>query len=467
MMTLKFPWLRRVLDILWISLLIFYVLIGVPQVPFHGDESTLIYTTHDYAYQFIDRDLSMVTYNGNPAIDPMLQDLRLLDGRVHKYLSGLFWHLAGYTTADLNQPWLWGTDWNYNLTNGHIPSDGLLLVTRLASAVLMAVGVVAMFGIGMHLDGRITAYAASAFYALNPALLVNGRRSMMEGALMGFSLLTVLAGLYLIRAYREHNPQRGWFTRLLPTLLLGLAAGMTLSSKHTGLLVVGMIFGALGSYLLFDFFRQPSALKTHALKTIGGLIFAGIIAVIIFYAMNPAWWGDPIGRVRLVASMRTDLLNNQMNIFGQYPDFPTRLVGFWRQMMVGTPMYYESPDWANFIGGQITTYEASPWRGLAPGESLFGVIFLSGLIAGGLAQLLLRDSQRLAERWIVGVWAIGMIVIVFIVTPLEWQRYYLPAIMPLCLLAGIGVGYFWDQVKVRRQINPKHDMLVTGETVIK
>src|SRR6188474_1627692 len=103
MMILKLPGLRRLLDVLWISLLIFYVLMGVPQVPFHGDESTLIYTTHDYAYQFIDRDLSMVTYNGNPAIDPMLQELRLLDGRVHKYLGGLFWHLAGYTVADLNQ----------------------------------------------------------------------------------------------------------------------------------------------------------------------------------------------------------------------------------------------------------------------------------------------------------------------------------------------------------------------------
>lgn len=451
MQKLKIRW---ALDVLWLSILILYVLLGVRDVPFHGDESTLIYTTRDYAYQFMDRDLSMVTYDGNSAIDPMDQNLRLLDGRVHKYLGGLFWHLAGYSVDDLNKPWLWGADWNYNLTNGHIPADDLLVTTRYASALLMAVGVIAMFGIGLQVDGRVTAYAASAFYALHPALLVNGRRSMMEGGLMGFSLLTVLAALYFIQVIKTAPQEktrfyeRPWFV----AVLLGLAAGLTISSKHTGLLVIVVVFGALGLYVLVDGFRLRGLhLRDDLMRGIGWLFFAGVLALVVFYAFNPAWWGDPIGRAQTVATLRSTLLSDQSAIFGKYPTLLDQFGGFWRQTVQGAPMYYESSDWATFIGDQIARYDTSVWRGVTPGELVpIGTILLVVLIGAGVVRLFRQDGLYPAQRWLVGVWAAGLIVIVFVVTPLEWQRYYLPAILPLCLLSGLGVSYLWQQIQARR-----------------
>ncbi len=105
------------------------------------------------------------------------------------------WHLDGFTVDQINEQWDWGADWNYNQSNNHAPSFSLLLISRLPSALLLAAGIVIIFALGRALGGRPAAYLAAAYYALNPPLLLDGRRAMMEGSLIAFSLLTVLAGV--------------------------------------------------------------------------------------------------------------------------------------------------------------------------------------------------------------------------------------------------------------------------------
>ncbi|MCI0347987.1 MAG: hypothetical protein L0Z53_01050, partial [Acidobacteriales bacterium] len=192
------PSILPILDLIFLLLLAAYIVAGMPLVPFHGDESTLIYMSHDYAYQFIQRDLSLVQYS-DPPISPQEQDLRLLNGTVNKYLIGLAWHLGGFTVDDINEQWDWGGDWNYNQSTGHAPSEALLIVSRIPSTLLLTAGMFVMFALGWQLGGRPAAYLAVLFYALNPALLLNGRRAVMEGSFITFSLLTVLAGVWWLR----------------------------------------------------------------------------------------------------------------------------------------------------------------------------------------------------------------------------------------------------------------------------
>ncbi|HRL13551.1 MAG TPA: phospholipid carrier-dependent glycosyltransferase, partial [Aggregatilineales bacterium] len=232
----------RVIDALWCAVLMVYVMAGVAVVPFHGDESTLIYMSRDYAYQFIDRDLSRLAFDATPDDnrDPEFatqQQLRLLNGTIPKYWMGFSWHVAGYTVDDLNDQWFWGPDYAYNLANGHIPTPDLLQTVRFGTALLMALAVPVAFGIGLTLGGdgargRVTAYAVSLLFALNPALLINGRRAMMESALMLFSLLTVLAAMRFVRARR-------WWP------VFGLAIGMAVASKHTTIMAVLPVVAAV------------------------------------------------------------------------------------------------------------------------------------------------------------------------------------------------------------------------------
>ena len=382
--------------------------------------------SRDYAYQFIQGDLSRVTY-AEPAISPTEQELRLLNGTINKYLYGLAWHLGGFTLNDLNEQWDWGADWDYNQRSGHIPTLELLQVTRWPSALLLAGGMIVLFALGWQVGQRPTAYLASLYYALNPTLLLNGRRAMMESSLLLFGLLLVLAGIWFLR-------QPSWRT----ALLLGLSGGLALASKHTTVFALVAVFGSCLIYLLWTPRRLMPVIQ---------LTLAGLLVLLVFYSLNPAWWGDPISRASTVLELRENLLETQVTVFGGYTGLGDQIGGFARQVFINTPQYYETAGWEQPLAEQISTYETSPWRGISIGGSVIGGVILAILsMAGGW--VLLRDATIApATRWLVSVWALGMIATTLLLTPLEWQRYYLPVYPVIGLLAALGLTRLFETLK--------------------
>ena len=458
---------QHIFDFLFLLILVAYVLVGTPLVPFHGDEATQIYMSRDYAYQFLQGDLDRVRYH-EPPLSATEQQLRLLNGTLSKDLIGLAWHLDGFTLDQINEQWDWGGDWNYNQQYGHAPSEALLQVSRIPSALLLAAGVVLMFALGRVLGGRPVAYLASLYYALNPALLVEGRRAMMEGSLTFFSLLTVLAGVWLMH---QRQARRWW-----AAILLGAAAGLALASKHTAVFTVVAVFGACALYPLVEWIvpltpadrrsasplprkrgeGQDSSFSPPAWEKEAGrmrgfwahrsllrfytlLGVSALLVLAVFYALNPAWWGDPLGRAGQVLDLRADLLEGQTAVFGGYANPADALGGFFRQVFVALPQYYEIPDWASYIADPIARYEASPWRGVSVGGSVVGGIVLLALTLVGLWALWRDRRAPGAVRWIVGLWALAMLATTALLTPLEWQRYYLPAYPAVGLLAAFGL----------------------------
>jgi 4-amino-4-deoxy-L-arabinose transferase-like glycosyltransferase len=422
---------------LYLGLLVIYILSGTALAPFHGDESTQIYMSRDYAYHFIERDLSKIYYSDDP-ISPTEQQLRLLNGTVNKYLIGLTWHLREFTPADINEQWDWGADWNYNQQFGHAPSEGLLLASRAPSAILLAAGAIILFVIGWQVGGLPVAYLASLYYTLNPALLLNGRRAMMEGSFISFSLLTVLAGIWLLQ-------RPSWRS----TLALGLAAGLALASKHTAIFTVAAVFGACGVYIFTRTIRTWRVVPVHIyLRFFVALLLTGIT----FLLLNPAWWSNPIERAGTVLELREDLLAGQTAAFGGYANFGEQVVGFLRQSFVALPQYFEVAGWENFIGDQIARYETSVWRGVSIGGSVLGAIMLCIIIGIGAWALIRGRKTRLAARWLVGVWALAMLASTLLLTPIEWGRYYLPIYPAVGLLAAMGLSRIGQSIAwARRQ----------------
>lgn len=418
----------RLLDILYCAALALYVLAGTPFIPFHGDEATQIYMSRDYAYQFIQRDLTLVRYS-DPAISAQEQELRLLNGTINKYLIGAAWHSAGYGVDDINEQWDWGAGYAYNVSTGHAPSSGLLQTARLPSALLTAAGVLVIFLIGRASGGRGAAYLAAALYALNPAVLVNGRRAMMEGGLLAFTLLTVLTGVWFVR-------EKSWRA----ALVLGIAAGLAVASKHTAAFAVAGVF--VGCALSVDWRR-----------TIPRLLAAGVVALVMFYILNPAWWGDPLARAAEVLTLRQDLLTGQVSAFGGYANIGEALTGFVRQAGLPAPMYYEIDVWAGYIGDQIAAYENTIWTGIPLGTASGVILLLFGVI--GAAALMRRGG--VVGRVIVG-WGAAALVSTALLTPLEWQRYYLPIYPVLAVWASCGM-VFLVRVIVRRRRLPTDAVL--------
>lgn len=406
--------------------LMLYVLAGTPLAPFHGDEATLIYSSRDYFDQFVAGDMARVMNQRDD--DRADRDLRLLDGRVQKYLGGLAFHLAGGTAEQLNKPWLWGAPAGFSLANGHVPTHRLLMAERWAMAVLLALSVPAAYGVGTLLGRAPGGLLMATLVALSPNLVLNGRRAMMEAPLLLFSLLTVFAALKLPAVNPRSAVTAPRRSPWRPVLAFGVAAGLALASKHSAVLTVVPLFGALGVL----------ALSRRSGREVAHLAAAGVLAIGTFLALNPAWWASPVEAARETLRLRSELMAMQTSVFGGYVDLSESGRGFVRFAILDTPQYFEVPGWEE-IGPTIASYQSSPWV-LPSAINTLRAVVVTILAALGVVALIRRGDSA---AWVAGAWITGGLAATLVLTPLPWARYYLPALPPLLALASAGFGLAW------------------------
>jgi hypothetical protein len=442
---------------IWLLALTAYVFVGYADAPFHGDESMQIYMSHDYEVLVRQRQLDAVLYRPAPA-DEMAaldQELRIVNGTITKMTIGLAWDLAGYTAADLNGPWFWGVpdEWEWNRARGDLPGDDLLRVARLPSAIFTALSAILVFEIARRAAGNHAAgWVAALIYVTTPAVLLNGRRAMMEGSALCFSALVILVALLIlerpcpsIRAYAA----------------LGVAGGLAVASKHTAVIAVGaavaVVFlvprrnapppvplpaGGEGEKRATDSPVSSSAGEGgrggEARRSALGLIACGLAGLATFLALTPAWWSDPLGMPARVLDERRDLLDQQIAGARQtgdaYATVGDRLIGLADQMFFSAPQYFEVPAWRDYIPDQIAAYDGQ-WFAGRDGGPVWGAVLMaaSGIGVATLWQRRRDPAARTALLWF-GVTALALAVLV----PFAWQRYTLPVYPPLAILAGVG-----------------------------
>lgn len=436
----------RWLDALWFLAINVYILAGVPLVPLHGDEPTQVYMGRDFYYQFVQGDMEKILFREWETLDgaeATQQELRLLNGTVPKYLFGAIAFFSAYEVDELSEQWAWGSGWQWNYDNGHVPTKDLLIKTRTISAVLLALSAITLFFVGDVVGGRRVAYLASAYYVLNPAILLNGRRVMMESGMLLFSLLVVLVGLWLLK-------KRSWWLYIL----LGLMSGLAVASKHTSVVTVAAIFAVCGGYIFLVIFRArqvtplQNSLRVY-IRPFSALFGAGIISLTAFFALNPAWWSNPLGRVADVLRLRQNLLNGQVGFFGGYENFGEQIGGFLRQTLLVLPIYAES-DFDGFLSAQadiINVYDSSILSGISIGGSMLGAIIFGILVIMGFVALGRQPALDDSSRWLIIGWFVAMLLLTLALTPLEWQRYYIPIYPILGLISALGIDYSWKLIR--------------------
>ncbi|MCY4147125.1 MAG: phospholipid carrier-dependent glycosyltransferase, partial [Chloroflexi bacterium] len=382
----RFTLLSSPLDALWLFALAIYALAGAQQIPFHGDESTLIYMGRDYSYLFVEGDLSRLAYDPSWSTSPAEQHLRLLNGTISKTVYGALAQGLGLSPRELNEQWAWNRDYNWNETRGRIPNVELLGRARLASAAQLALAAACFFALLRLTLNRPTAWVASAFFVLHPNILINGRRAMMEGSHLLGLMLVLLAGAWLLQ-------ERRWWRYAL----LGVCAGFALAAKHPNLVACAL---TLSSCAMLPIWRLLRRQDKGALRDLAGLALAGLIMFAVFLLMNPAWWAAPAQLPALVLDMRADLLRGQIEAFGGYPDFAGQVAGFFQFVFVGARQYFEVAAWAAYepISAQIANYERSGWAGtLFIGASgRLGLLCLLLALLG--AATLWADKRTLPEH---------------------------------------------------------------------
>lgn len=410
--------------LVWLALLCAYVLAGAPLAPLHGDETTHLWTSRDYFYA-VQGSWDLLVWRAPPP-DGASQDMRLLNGTLARYLMGFTLHASGYGLNDIPGMYDWNGPWDYNTSKGFVPSETFRALWRVPSSLLLAASVVVLFVLAQRLGGLPVAYLATLVFALNPAVLLNGRRAMQEGGLLCTTLLVVLLGVLFVQRPR-------W----LPAALLGAAMGLALAAKHPALFTLLAVGGGGALAFAYDVYAQRRTLSLRArLLPFGKLALAGVAAVGVFFALNPVYWGSDLPAVlRLALNLRTGLLDSQVLTYGGYADFADQTAGFLRQTFIVLPQYWEFPGWGANIVGEIARYEASLLAGVSLGGSPIGGALVLALCVFGARTL--WEGGRVGR--VVLLWALTMLASVWLLTPMEWQRYYVPVYPAVALLLAFGV----------------------------
>ena len=440
--------LPRKIDGFWLLLLAAYILAGAALVPFHGDESTQLFMGRDFYYLFRDGDLSKILYDGAWSSRQDEQHLRLINGTLSKTIYGGLAAGAGMSRDDINGQWDWQLGFAANRDLGNIPAAEMLRRARLASSAQLALAVVLFFALVRMTIGRPEAYVASALFALHPAILLNGRRAMMEGSHLLGMMLVLLAGAWLLQG-------QSW----RKFVLLGVASGFAVAAKHPNAFVAALVFFACAVLWLYQTAQARGPARRKQAQSLVGLLAAGGLALFIFYLLNPAWWQGPLDSAAEVLRLRFDLLQEQVALYGGYDSPAERIAGFLERAFFDRRQYYEVAQWAGFdaIRAEISAYESSGFAGLAIDGKLGGSVMLALTILGIV--YLARAPQILSKyRWLLLVWGSGIVMITLVLTPLPWQRYYLPALPFTQLAAACAllrlIRLLWNRMEPRRHDLP-------------
>ena len=415
-------------DGLWLALLALYIVAGAAIAPFHGDESTLIFMGRDYHHLFVEHDLSSVLYDDTWARRPDEQHLRLLNGTISKTIYGWLAWTRGYKLDDFNGQWNWGIDFQANVAEGRAPDQQLLTSARLASALQLALAVAIFFGFARLVFERPLAYLASLLLMMQPNLLINGRRAMMEGSHLLGLMLVLLAAAWLIR-------ERAWWKYLL----LGAAMGFAVAAKHPNAIVCALVMLTIcieTSRRILD--KDWSGRR----EEFAGILSIALVAILSFLLLNPAWWASPAAMPSLIVELRADLLAGQVGWLGGYESFGEQVSGFFRFVFANERQYYEVPHWAGYslITEQISAYEVSGLAGLLAMDSQLAGIFAL-LLSGGGVYALLRKRMRAGMRALLLIWIVGSALFTLMITPLPWARYYLPLLPAQTLLVALALHW--------------------------
>lgn len=424
---------KFIADAAFVLALIAYVLAGTVLTPSHGDEFMQIAMARD-AFYIARGEWNRLAYTPPVEVDTE-QYLRLLNGTINKTLMGWLWIASGRTEAQLPGIYAWAMEYSWNVARGNVPHDASLHLMRWVSALFTALGVIPAFLIGWHLRLRSLAYPAAGFYALHPIILLNGRRAMMEGSLMFFSLLTMYWVIAMIVA--EHSSTARGFMRRLPAWLryvvLGILIALTVGSKHSGLPVAG---AALLTMLLTGMMTQPEFRLSW--QPVARVALAGLVAMTVWFALNPAYWNNPPGALQATLQARAELLALQSSdpVLG-YKSAEQRIFAVVAQPFLIQPLFWEAASWAGVNYDQVVAYQNSAYDGWDWGYGI-GLI-LTTFATFGLVTTILDVRKRDLIAWAISIWA-AITIVTSLAIPLAFQRYYLPLMLVAIVLAANGIG---------------------------
>jgi 4-amino-4-deoxy-L-arabinose transferase-like glycosyltransferase len=399
-----------------LTLLLAFLFSGVGRVPFHPDETSLLYQSRDLELYLSDPRSMAWSEAGRGRAD---QEYRALNAPLSKYVLGIGRRLGGHGADEVVVDWDWGLSWEENRLRGALPTAELLLPARLASTSLVAAALLLMYLCGLRFAGRSTGLVSALLLGLNALVLLHGRRAMAEGTL----IFAVCLGLWgILQADR-----RPW--------LAGLATALAFSAKHTALPLIPLGWLAV---LWRGQSASPAPFARHAAQS--SAIYLGTAALVVM-AMNPLLWSDPLASGMEALRARQALVQEQIRAQAEHSALRLPMTGvdslsaLIAQLFLTPLQFEELPNYAENLSQSVAGYLRNPLhsllRGWFSGALLMGLT-LAGMLFG-VARLRTANRPIRRDIGLLILATLAQAVVLLLTLPFPYQRYYLP-LVPLCVL---------------------------------
>lgn len=387
--------------VLFASILFFA---GVPGVPFHPDESTLLYMSADFDLLFTD-PLSMAWQPDHPT-DQRMQ-YRMLDAPLTRYLLGNSRQIAGI--PPLKADWDWSKTWQENERIGALPSSELLLSGRWIMALFYPLCLLLIYLIGNELGGSRLGWLGMIFLAANALVLIHTRRAMAESLLL-FTIL--LSQLVILK-----SSSRPWLAAI------PIALAFCAKQSSAPLILVG-----LTAIILFSRAQRRVILVRN-------LVLFLAIFTLIYLVLNPFTWLNPVKSTFAAFDARQDLVSQQVSaIQSVSPEhilssLPSRLVGMIGNLFFTPPAVADVANYLTETQSVSDLYLANPLNMLFR-DFISGTIFLTTCLVGGFWMVSAVKRKNIQQNAIILILLAVATQFIFqlISIPLTFQRYVIPLV---------------------------------------
>lgn len=393
---------------------------GARQVPFHPDETSLLYQSADFEIWLRD-PLSL-------AWDPAAssehdQQYRALNTPLPKLVLGIGRRLAGFGPEAVAVDWDWSKSWDDNRAAGAIPGEALLFAGRLANIALLPVSLLLVYGIARAIGGRTMGLIAVGLLGTNALVLLHARRAMAEGVLIFGVCLAVFSFL--------HARDRPWLAGL------GAAAAAMAKLSTAALAPVGL---ALAIWPCSD---GRGRLRSAVVR--GSTYLAAFAAGV--FLLDPFLWRHPFQAAAAMWRARLEFSASQIGQIGAVqPTLILRSPGTRLASLIGNtflvpPQFAEVGNYLAQTAPQVQAYLAVPGNVILRGMLAGSLVLLVCLLGIGIAVIRfpgVSDTRRVPFAVLLTTTCVQTAAL-FEAIPVPFQRYYVPLVPFVCLWVAFGV----------------------------
>jgi hypothetical protein len=394
-----------------------------------ADENDYLITSRYFRMLFVEGDLASGEWDDNywTHTQPMLT----------RYLIGGWLWLRGYDLDDMPRRYDLTNSFAENQRKGRVPDATLLRDARLSLLPFAAGSIALLYLLGATLGGTVAGLAAAGAALASPLAREHMVRTMPEAPLAFFILLALAVGIVGVQRGCRGGLGAWW------AIGLGLAAGLALATKLTG--VLGLVAVALCGVLAVAGVARPIRERatrhldgtgpsdgrersgngvTASMVRVGrGWVLAIVVALAAFIATNPHLYSNPLVHTAHLFKERLD------DERGRQREVPG--------LAIQNPLARPGPV---LHGSLVSGVLAGSWG--VPVEAALAAIGLGVLLArawrvSGQTGHLTPDGLTLLT---VVVYFVGISAGLHLL----YARYFVPTVLLGALLCGLGAQALKD-----------------------